>query len=300
MPMPLVTAAVALALGARPLVPAAAGSSPPSGPWQWPLAGVPVVARPFEPPPAPWAAGHRGVDLAAPPESPVVAAGAGVVSFAGYVAGTGVVSVRHAGGLRTTYEPVLPAVRVGTTVAAGDLIGHLMPGHGDCGPARWCLHWGLLRGSTYLDPLTLLRRGPVRLLPLPADDVAEPAAGALVREAPPLLGPRVDVTRLPETEPPATSILVRGPASSAASRGAAAQFPETGTPATSAPARAPAPRRFRATALGAWLSGGAGVTGLLAWWATRDPLRRGALACRGASTGQARRRRHRAAIPRPS
>ena len=81
-------------------------------------------------------------------------------------------SVRHAGGLRTTYEPVLPAVRVGTTVAAGDLIGHLMPGHGDCGPARWCLHWGLLRGSTYLDPLTLLRRGPVRLLPLPADDVA--------------------------------------------------------------------------------------------------------------------------------
>jgi hypothetical protein len=30
---------------------------------------------------------------------------------------------------------------------------------------RACLHWGLVRGETYLDPLTLVGRGPVRLVP---------------------------------------------------------------------------------------------------------------------------------------
>jgi hypothetical protein len=28
-----------------------------------------------------------------------------------------------------------------------------------------CLHWGLLRGATYLNPLTLVGAGPIRLLP---------------------------------------------------------------------------------------------------------------------------------------
>ncbi len=31
---------------------------------------------------------------------------------------------------------------------------------------RACLHWGLRRGDTYLDPLTLVGAGPIRLLPL--------------------------------------------------------------------------------------------------------------------------------------
>jgi murein DD-endopeptidase MepM/ murein hydrolase activator NlpD len=161
------TAAGVLTLGltALPVAAAAIGTSPPVG-WRWPLAGTPVVSRPFQRPPHPWSAGHRGVDLAAPPDATVLAAGAGVVSFAGYVAGVGVVAVLHAGGLRTTYEPVAPTVAAGAAVSAGDPLGRLLPGHGDCGPGRWCLHWGLLRGGVYLDPLTLVRRGPVRLLPL--------------------------------------------------------------------------------------------------------------------------------------
>ncbi|MBM2617613.1 M23 family metallopeptidase [Actinoplanes sp. LDG1-06] len=124
----------------------------------WPVV-PPTVTRPFDPPAQPWLAGHRGVDLAAPPSTVVRSAGAGTVVFAGRVAGRGVVSVAHAGGLRTTYEPVTATVAPGDVVARGDPLGRLEPGH----PG---LHWGLRRGPVYLDPLALLGLGRVRLLPL--------------------------------------------------------------------------------------------------------------------------------------
>jgi len=130
----------------------------------WPVPS-PHVVRAFDPPPQPWLAGHRGVDLAAQPGSPVLSAGPGTVVFAGQVAGRGVVSVDHADGLRTTYEPVEPAVRAGDAMIAGQTLGFLSAGHPGC-PAAACLHWGLRRGDAYLDPLALLGRGRVRLLPL--------------------------------------------------------------------------------------------------------------------------------------
>jgi murein DD-endopeptidase MepM/ murein hydrolase activator NlpD len=130
----------------------------------WPVQ-PPSVVRPFDPPPQPWHAGHRGVDLAAAPAVVVHAAGAGTVVYAGVIAGRGVVSVAHPGGLRTTYEPVAPTVAVGDVVAAGDELGTLEAGHLGC-PAAACLHWGLRRGDVYLDPLALLGLGRARLLPL--------------------------------------------------------------------------------------------------------------------------------------
>jgi len=133
--------------------------------FRWPLPGEPPVVRRFDPPPQPWLPGHRGVDLAAGAGTPVLSAGDGVVTFAGAVAGRPVVTVGHANGLRTTYEPVHPVVEVGTPVLAGVPIGRLRAGHPGCA-APACLHWGLRRGDTYLDPLALLGRGPVRLLPL--------------------------------------------------------------------------------------------------------------------------------------
>jgi murein DD-endopeptidase MepM/ murein hydrolase activator NlpD len=137
--------------------------------WVWPLYGAPVVVRGFDPPPPlePWRQGHRGVDLAAVAGAPVRSSGAGTIGFAGPLAGRGVVVVLHAGGLRTTYEPVLPTVRLGQLVAPGQAIGTLLAGGSHC-PPRSCLHWGLLRGTTYLDPLLLVgREDPrrVRLLP---------------------------------------------------------------------------------------------------------------------------------------
>jgi murein DD-endopeptidase MepM/ murein hydrolase activator NlpD len=141
------------------------GAPAPAAAFGWPVAGAAVVRR-FDPPPQPWLAGHRGVDLAATPGVPVRAAGVGTIVFAGTVAGRGVVSVAHPGGLRTTYEPVTAAdLHPGDAVSAGDTIGTLDGAHPGC-PVAACLHWGLRRGNTYLDPLTLLGLGRVRLRPL--------------------------------------------------------------------------------------------------------------------------------------
>jgi murein DD-endopeptidase MepM/ murein hydrolase activator NlpD len=122
------------------------------------------VTRRFDGPARPWLPGHRGVDLAVMPGATVWAAGPGEVVFAGPVAGRSVVSIQHASGLRTTYEPLIPAVHRGDVVATGDPIGTVAPGHPGC-PSAACLHWGLRRDSEYLDPLLLLGFR-VRLLPL--------------------------------------------------------------------------------------------------------------------------------------
>ena len=132
--------------------------------WRWPLDGPPSVSRPFTAPAHRYAAGHRGADLPSVPGAAVRAAGDGWVSYAGLVAGRGVVVVVH-GPLRTTYEPVSAVVDVGAPVAAGEVLGVLEPGHLGC-PALACLHWGLRRGDDYLDPVRLVAPGPVRLLPV--------------------------------------------------------------------------------------------------------------------------------------
>jgi murein DD-endopeptidase MepM/ murein hydrolase activator NlpD len=146
--------------------PTAAPATPPAGQgFELPVAPPPVVLTGFTAPANRYGPGHRGVDLAAARGSPVLAAGAGTVLFAGSVAGRGVVSVEHTGGLRTTYEPVQATVRPGDRVVAGQRIGTLQPGHPACAPAT-CLHWGArLPDRVYLDPMSLLGPWRVRLLP---------------------------------------------------------------------------------------------------------------------------------------
>jgi murein DD-endopeptidase MepM/ murein hydrolase activator NlpD len=155
----------------------APGPVAPAEGYRWPLPGTPVVTRPFDPPPRPWLPGHRGVDLAGTPGAVVLAAGAGVVAFAGTVAGVGVVSIDHPGGLRTTYEPVTPLVPEGARVRAGQPVGVLLPGHAGC-PVSACLHWGLRRGGEYLDPLLLLRAARMRLYPVNATSRSGSAAAS--------------------------------------------------------------------------------------------------------------------------
>ncbi|WP_078658041.1 peptidoglycan DD-metalloendopeptidase family protein [Streptomyces rimosus] len=161
------------------------GRPPPAtvGERAWPVVGPagarPTVARGWEPPPAPWAPGHRGVDLLAAENATVRAAAPGRVLFAGKVAGKGVLSIEVSGSgtppLRTTYEPVHPTVRKGDHVTAGQPVATIAPGPFHCSAP--CLHWGLLRGKLYLDPLSLLppsirHSAPSRLLPVPV--VREP------------------------------------------------------------------------------------------------------------------------------
>ena len=87
------------------------------------------------------------------------------MTYAGRLAGRGVVVVSHADGLRSTFEPVTASQPVGTAVTHGDTVGSLTAEPGHCAPAS-CLHWGVLRGRTYLDPLAFVGRARIVLLPL--------------------------------------------------------------------------------------------------------------------------------------
>lgn len=142
---------------------AAPGAGQPG--WQWPLPPPVQVTRGFAPPEHDWLPGHRGVDLAGRVGQQVLAAGAGIISFAGAVGADEVVTIRHAGGLETTYQPVRAGVRAGAHVVRGAVIGLLLAAGSHCAPQA-CLHWGLRRAGTYLDPLTLVGQVRLRLLPL--------------------------------------------------------------------------------------------------------------------------------------
>ena len=173
--MPILPLAAAMAMLLAPLPPATAspilatanGSSAATGlvaapaavspRWRSPVRGQVTVVRAFDPPRTRWGSGHRGVDLAATAGSAVLAAGAGRVTFAGRLAGRGVISIEHAPGVRTTYEPVHALVSAGQRVERGEIIGRLAPDrrHPDS------LHWGLRIRDIYGDPMRLLRSRPM-------------------------------------------------------------------------------------------------------------------------------------------
>ncbi|MEV0802304.1 M23 family metallopeptidase [Kribbella sp. NPDC050281] len=171
-------------------------------PANWPLQPRPEVVRGFELPAKPWLPGHRGVDLTGSPGQPVRAATSGTVTYAGQLAGRGVVAVSH-GARRTTYEPVVPAVTVGTAVTMSTVIGRLSGAGSHCSPAT-CLHWGLIEGKRYLNPLTLLPDRPVRLLPLSSPPVAGAAGPVEARPVHTTASPPPQPVR-PTASPPASS-----------------------------------------------------------------------------------------------
>lgn len=121
--------------------------------YAWPVRG-PVI-RPFEEPTGPFGPGHRGIDIAVPFGTELHAAQAGVVAFAGWVAGSLFVSIDHPDGIRTTYSWLSSvSVRRGTAVDRGQAIG--ATGHGHPEEAVPHLHFGARIGTRYIDPMTLL------------------------------------------------------------------------------------------------------------------------------------------------
>lgn len=118
-----------------------------------------AVVRPFDPPQSRYGRGHRGVDLSSARGELVVAALDGVVGFAGNVAGEQWVTLRHAGGLETTYGGVAATVEVGDAVALGQPVGRMRRG-------RRHLDWGVRLGDSYLDPMGLLAGWRAILVPV--------------------------------------------------------------------------------------------------------------------------------------
>lgn len=159
------------------------GSPAPAEGRQWPLHPRPAVLAPFDPPAQTYGSGHRGVDLAGSPGQAVRSSARGTVRFTGAIGGKPVVVVDH-GEVRTTYEPVVAVLRRGQEVSAGDVVGTLQTVAGHCFPAT-CLHFGVRREQTYLDPLAWLGTQQVRLLPTGGDaSGASPAAPTSSSPAP--------------------------------------------------------------------------------------------------------------------
>lgn len=156
--------------------PVPTSSAPPSVPSVFAVAGAheqwipPIpntsatsILRPFVPPESPWSRAHRGIDLRAD-STDVLSPAAGEVVYVGKVVDRHVITVEHANGLLSSFEPVLSELEVGDAVQAGQIIGTIDPQHAHCDVA--CVHWGVRQpdawkvGSTvrdlYVDPAFLL------------------------------------------------------------------------------------------------------------------------------------------------
>jgi murein DD-endopeptidase MepM/ murein hydrolase activator NlpD len=149
------------------------------GMWHWPVKPA-VVESVFRQPNSDWGAGHRGIDLIALPAAPLLAPTSARVAFAGPVFGRPVVTLLNDQGLTLEFEPaclpnppaldtttavgvaaelLLPQVRVGQNVSAGQIFGVFCPvGLATHCPAT-CLHWGVrTEDGGYLSAQRFLNR----------------------------------------------------------------------------------------------------------------------------------------------
>jgi len=102
-----------------------------------------------------WGRMHEGIDLGAPYGSPIAAAAAGVVIYAGWEGGYGNLTViDHGGGLATAYgHQSRIAVSVGQNVAQGEIIGYVGSTGHSTGPH---LHFEVRVNGQAVDPLGYL------------------------------------------------------------------------------------------------------------------------------------------------
>lgn len=149
----LVALVLALCAGVLAAATPSAGASPP------PAYVAPVdaaVLDGFRPPAHPYGPGNRGLEYDTAPGTEVRAVAAGVVTFAGLVAGTRHVTVRHRDGVRTSYSFLDRVdVTVGQQLAQGAVLG----------TSGGRLHLGARLGDAYFDPASLFGGGSVRLVP---------------------------------------------------------------------------------------------------------------------------------------
>ncbi|WP_194756281.1 M23 family metallopeptidase [Aliidiomarina indica] len=100
---------------------------------------------------------HRGIDFAAPEGSPVIATGAGIVTFAGRRAGYGnLVEIDHGAGLRTRYGHMKSIdVQVGDVVTRGQTIARVGSTGRSTGPH---VHYEVLENGRHVNPSSFVFR----------------------------------------------------------------------------------------------------------------------------------------------
>ena len=130
---------------AAPAVPAPTG-----GGWTWPVNGTLTSPYGYR-----WGRMHEGIDIGAPYGTPVVAAMAGTVTYAGSMSGYGnIVLIDHGGGMSTAYAHQNSlVVGTGAAVAAGQQVGTVGSTGRSTGPH---LHFEIRAGGSPQDPLGYL------------------------------------------------------------------------------------------------------------------------------------------------
>ncbi len=169
-------------------------STPAQASWSWPVRGD--VITPYRNGADPYAGGqHRGIDIGAAVGTPVVAAAAGEVRFAGTAGSSGLtVSVRTGDGFDTSYLHLSSlAVRAGASVSAGERLGAVGTS-GTRSAFQPHLHFGVRQAGTrhdYIDPLSMLPPSPAappseapRPVPVPAPLAPVPEPAPAPRGAP--------------------------------------------------------------------------------------------------------------------
>ena len=201
-----------LPLTAALLVALLAPAAPALAAWTWPLQGEVITG--YLNGDDPYAAGqHRGIDIAGALGTPVVAAAAGEVRFAGTAGSSGLtVSVRTDDGFDTSYLHLGAAhVRAGERVSAGQRLGDVgTSGVRSAGAPH--LHFGVREAGSrhaYRDPLAFLP-------PPPAPAPEAPATAPLPEPVPALPVVAPEHLRAPSPArralPGARRIPVRRPA----------------------------------------------------------------------------------------
>jgi murein DD-endopeptidase MepM/ murein hydrolase activator NlpD len=118
------------------------------------------VTDPFRQPVCGYCPGNRGIEYAPLPNTPVQAAAAGVVAFAGSVAGTSYVVVDQSGGYRATYGKLATiGVAAGQQVATGQILA----------TTSRRFYFGLRLGDRYIDPAPIFGRLVFRPQLVPLD-----------------------------------------------------------------------------------------------------------------------------------
>ena len=156
------TTAPAAPAATAPAAPAATATAPATQGFIWPVQGT--ITQPFgptsftmEPAYEGYAHFHQGLDIANAMYTPIHAAAAGTVIFAGWSnSGYGFcVQINHGNGLITLYGHMAqqPSVSVGETVTQGELIGKMGSTGASTGPHT---HFAVEKNGVWVNPLNYL------------------------------------------------------------------------------------------------------------------------------------------------
>jgi murein DD-endopeptidase MepM/ murein hydrolase activator NlpD len=132
------------------------------GHWEIPVNSIeePNIAELMDANLGKYDAGHRGVDLITASGNQIIAPEDGVISYKGVVANAPTVTLM-VGEYKNTFQPATTTLPTGSQVGRGEVFAVVdiyRDQRQHCEEVESCLHWGMLIGDNYLNPLDKIYR----------------------------------------------------------------------------------------------------------------------------------------------